>query len=107
MDAFVLSSLHEGIPTVLLEAMALRTPVVATAVGGIPEVIDKSTGRLVQSRDDSELARQIVRLLSETDETKGLVGQARLRVEQHFTTLKQSDNVHRAYQQVTSIPDRP
>ena len=57
MDVFVLPSLHEGVPMALLEAMTLGKPVVATAVGGVPEIVrDRVTGRLVAPRDDRELA---------------------------------------------------
>lgn len=56
-DVFCLPSHKEGLPTVLLEALACGTPVVATAVGGIPEIVaDGQVGRLVRSRDPQELA---------------------------------------------------
>lgn len=63
-DVLVLASSREGWPNVLLEAMACGTPVVATAVGGIPEVVtDESVGRLVQQRDGATLAEAIRNLV--------------------------------------------
>lgn len=59
-DCLVLSSISEGFPTVVAEAMMCRVPVVATAVGGIPEVIKhRSTGLLVQPRDPASLGEAI------------------------------------------------
>jgi len=56
-DVFCLPSHKEGLPTVLLEALACGTPIVATSVGGIPEIVaDGQVGRLVRSRDPSEMA---------------------------------------------------
>ena len=61
-DVFVLNSTHEGLPHVILEAMILGLPVVATAVGGTPEiVIDGKTGQLVNARDGS-LAETLARV---------------------------------------------
>ena len=61
---FTLCSLTEGVSLTILEAMALRRPVVASAVGGIPEMIeDGLTGLLVPPRDPEALATAIVRLL--------------------------------------------
>ena len=60
-DLLVLASSREGWPNVLLEAMACGTPVVATAVGGIPEVVSQNhLGRLVQQRTPAALAAAIV-----------------------------------------------
>lgn len=69
MDLFVLPSLDEGLGIALIEAMAMELPVVATNVGGIPEVVDNGqTGILVPPRDSEALAQAIVALLK--DEAK-------------------------------------
>ncbi len=58
MDFFVLSSLHEGVPMVLLEALALKRPVIASGVGGIPEVVAHGvSGMLVGRRMPPSLRR--------------------------------------------------
>lgn len=63
-DAFCLPSHKEGMPTVLLEALSCGTPVVATAVGGIPEVMaDGEVGYLARSRDPEELASRLLQAL--------------------------------------------
>jgi glycosyltransferase involved in cell wall biosynthesis len=62
-DVFVLASYYEGLPVAVMEAMALGLPVVATAVGGVPEMItDGVEGLLVPPRDPGALARAIERL---------------------------------------------
>jgi glycosyltransferase involved in cell wall biosynthesis len=65
-DIVVLPSHSEGSPYVLLEAMAARVPVVATAVGGVPEMVkDEESALLVPARDPRRLAMAIARLLAE------------------------------------------
>jgi glycosyltransferase involved in cell wall biosynthesis len=66
-DIFLLPSVNEGLPMSLLEAMAAGVPVIATAVGGIPEVVrGGQTGLLVKPADAGELSAAIVRLLSDS-----------------------------------------
>ncbi len=82
---FVSASLTEGISLTLLEAMAVGLPVIATAVGGNPEIlVDGVTGRLTPPRDPAQLAEAIVSLVRrpETWHSWGRAG--RRRVEQHF-----------------------
>jgi len=63
-DAVILPSLVENLPTVLIEAGAAGRPVVATTVGGIPEIVqDEVTGLLCPPADPDEMARQITRLI--------------------------------------------
>jgi glycosyltransferase involved in cell wall biosynthesis len=67
-DVFVLSSRHEGLPVALLEAMAAGRPVVATRVGGVPEVVrDGGEGILVPPGDPEALAAAMVTVLVDSD----------------------------------------
>jgi glycosyltransferase involved in cell wall biosynthesis len=62
-DAFALTSHSEGLPLVLLEAMAAGVPVVATAVGGVPDLVEHGrTGSLVPAGDGTALLTELVRL---------------------------------------------
>jgi glycosyltransferase involved in cell wall biosynthesis len=79
-DAVVFSSLFEGLPIALLEAMAMARPVVATRVGGIPDAVDDGIeALLVPPRDEAALAGAIERLLrdSAARESLGTAGRAR------------------------------
>lgn len=68
-DVAVLSSLSEGLPQSLLQAMAAGVPVVATRVGGVPEVvINEKTGILVESGNHEGLAKGIIRILRSPNE---------------------------------------
>ncbi|MCI0638801.1 MAG: glycosyltransferase [Gemmataceae bacterium] len=68
LDVFVQSSYTEGLPNVVLEALAARVPVVATAVGGTPEILhDGETGFLVEPRDSTTLARRIGDFLADEE----------------------------------------
>lgn len=76
---------RDGMPTVLLEAMALGTPCVATDVTGIPELIeDGSSGLLVAQRDPAGLAAALARLLDDEQLRMRLAAAARRRVEADF-----------------------
>ena len=81
-DVFVMSSITEGLGTSLLDAMAAAKPIVATATGGIPEVVvDGVTGILVPPRDDASMAAAIVQLLKDAAlrQQMGYAGLARAR----------------------------
>jgi glycosyltransferase involved in cell wall biosynthesis len=87
LDLCVMSSHHEGIPTVLLESMYLRKPVVATAVGGIPEVVeDERSGLLVEPGDPQALAAACLRAVRDRDLTDRLGRAAKDRVESEFSS---------------------
>lgn len=81
-DAFVLPSRHEGLPISLLEAMAAGLPSVATAVGGIPSLVDDGgSGLLVPASDPPALAAALERLAGDRDLAQRLGGEARRVVE--------------------------
>jgi glycosyltransferase involved in cell wall biosynthesis len=83
---FLLPSYHEGMPMAVLEAMSWGLPVIATPVGGIPQVIDHEvSGLLVAAGDIEGLARQIERLLADTALRERLGANARARIEADFS----------------------
>jgi glycosyltransferase involved in cell wall biosynthesis len=82
---FVLSSISEGISLTLLEAMARGLPVVATRVGGSPEVVAKGeTGLLVPARDPAALARALLQMHRDPNACRRMGVAARERVERCF-----------------------
>jgi len=85
MDVYVQSSVAEGMANSVLEAMAAGLPVVATAVGGTPEVvIENETGLLVAPRHPSALADAMLRLLTDHRLAENFGRAGRARVEAHF-----------------------
>ncbi len=85
MDVFVLPSLYEGFGIAILEAMAARRPVVATAVGGIPEfVVHGQTGLLVPPGDPVALAAAVHSLLSHPEQARLMGVRGRERARDHF-----------------------
>ena len=84
-DAFVLSSLSEGLPVACIEALALGTPTVATAVAGIPELIlHESSGLLVPAGSAQELAAAIARYMDDEVLRQSVSIAGRRWVELHF-----------------------
>jgi colanic acid/amylovoran biosynthesis glycosyltransferase len=85
-DAFALASFAEGIPVVLMEAMAMEIPCVATRITGIPELIqDGVDGLLVAPSDVGQLATAIVRLMDEPDLRKRIGSAGRLKVIEKYS----------------------
>ena len=74
-DVFVLSSMSEGLPLVIPEAMASRLPIVATAVGGLPGIVPREVGRLVPHGDAGALTKAIAEL-TDSAPTRRTLGEA-------------------------------
>jgi len=85
MDIFVLASVLEAAPIVVLEAMACAKPVIATRVGGVPElVIDGETGILVPPKQPEAIAKAVLYLLNHPKEAGEMGLKGRQRVTDHF-----------------------
>jgi len=103
-DIVAIPSLKEATSIAGLEAMASACAVVATNVGGLPEIIeDGVSGLLVPPRDPEALAQAIARL-SETPELRKQLGlAARARVEQKFTWEQMASETTRAYERAIAV----
>jgi glycosyltransferase involved in cell wall biosynthesis len=86
MDLFVLNSVREGLPNVVLEAMALGAPVVATNIAGIPSLIrDRDTGRLIEPGDAEQLYQAISSSIASPDAIDGMSRRARGLIERDYS----------------------
>jgi glycosyltransferase involved in cell wall biosynthesis len=86
MDIFCLPSLQQGIGTIMLEAMALGRPVIATRVGGVYRVVrDNETGLLVPPSDSARLADRILELLNDPEHARRIGDAAREEVRREFS----------------------
>lgn len=98
-DVVVLPSRTEGLPIVPLEAMALRKPVVATTVGGTPElVLDGRTGLLVPPADPERLAAAIRELLDDPQRAAEMGDAGHHRLRTHFSAAQMVERVVGIYQ---------
>lgn len=98
MDIFVLPSLHEGIPMVLLEALAMKRPVVASRVGGIPEVVlDNRSGMLVSPANAVELASALAEMIRNRRQAAEFGRVGRNQVEQEFDASVMADRIAGMY----------
>lgn len=102
-DLLVNPSLSEGLPNIVLEAMALGVPVVATAVGGVPEIItDGIEGRLVPPGDAAHLAEAIIRMARSPQEAAEIADSARQRIQKEFSYESQMAALRAIYQRFGS-----
>lgn len=97
-DLFAMSSRMEAFPLVALEAQSCGKPVVAFAVGGIPEAVeDGRTGRLAPPEDPAALASAIRDVL---DDPRDLASAARGRIERHFSLPRMAERISRLYEEI-------
>ncbi|MFP4055623.1 MAG: glycosyltransferase family 4 protein [Candidatus Brocadiia bacterium] len=107
-DVFVMSSHLEGLCTSVLDALAMRKPVVATTAGGLPEIVDhEKTGLLVPSKAPRPLAEAIVRLVRDRELARRLGEAGRRRVEEAFSADAMVEGTLRVYREVTDESEDP
>lgn len=87
IDVFVHPSLTEGTPNAIIEAMSHAKPIIATAVGGVPDVVSEEVGVLVPPNNVAALAAAMSRLAADSDLRRRMGQAARKRYEQFFTPL--------------------
>jgi glycosyltransferase involved in cell wall biosynthesis len=100
-DLFVMPSVTEGLGTSLLDAMACSKPIVASRVGGIPEVVmDGKTGILVPPKDADLLAEAIVRLMQDRAEAAAMGDAGYARVTERFTVERMVEETLAVYERL-------
>jgi glycosyltransferase involved in cell wall biosynthesis len=99
---FVMSSLTEGMPLVLLEAMQWRVPILATSVGAIPELLDGGQrGQLVAPGSIDELVHGLLRIMTPGDAARAdRIERAHRAVLHHYTSQRMADEYDRLYREV-------
>jgi glycosyltransferase involved in cell wall biosynthesis len=102
LDVFVMPSRHEGLGVAVLEAMAMSLPVVASAVGGIPEAVrPRETGLLVAPDDPAALAAALNEILQDVEKAKRMGAAGRARVLAEFSMEEMAARYERLYDDVS------
>lgn len=103
LDVLVVTSLSEGLPLSIIEAMAVGVPVVASSVGGVPEVIKSGRNGFLCSIDrPEEFVDCILKLIYNPDMRSNLAFRARAVVERKFSLLKHLASMARVYDEVSN-----
>lgn len=103
LDLFVLPTLQEALGTSILEASAMNKPVVASAVGGVPEVVREGiTGALVPPEDPAALAAAIIRLLRDRTQLCRMGQAGRRMVEEGYTTGQMAERMFNLYNELAA-----
>jgi glycosyltransferase involved in cell wall biosynthesis len=105
MDIFALSSLREGLPNVVLEAMAMEVAVVATRIAGVPRLVEhEENGMLVDVRDAEQLASTLARLAADGRLRARLGKAGRRTVESRYSFEQRMERIREIYDGLLAIP---
>ncbi|HMC12409.1 MAG TPA: glycosyltransferase family 4 protein, partial [Pirellulaceae bacterium] len=103
-DIFCLPSLQQGLGSIMLEAMALGRPVIATGVGGVSSVIrDGETGLIVLPQNSGELARRIIELLDQPARARAMGAQARKLVVEQYSVDTMVHRTAQLYREIVPV----
>jgi glycosyltransferase involved in cell wall biosynthesis len=106
VDLLVHPSWAEGFPNVVLEAMCAKKPVVATRVGGCPELVSADNGRLVEPRQPAQLADAIAELLGNPALAQELGRRGRALVEERYSLERMSHTIQSLYESLLAGSER-
>lgn len=102
-DVFVLPSMKEGLSIAVMEAMALRRPVIATAIAGMPEVVhDGETGLLVPAADSEALSKALERMFCDRNLSEKFARSGREFLESHFDQRMRLREVDETFQRIVA-----
>ncbi|MEL6536282.1 MAG: glycosyltransferase family 4 protein [Bacteroidota bacterium] len=105
LDVFLMTSEEEGLGSSILDAFCVGVPVVATAAGGIPEIVEhEQTGLLAPVRSPKELADHVLRVQGDNVLRSHLVTQAQRRLQTSFTTQTLAEQTLEHYRAILSSP---
>jgi glycosyltransferase involved in cell wall biosynthesis len=108
MDVYLMTSQFEGLPIAMLEAMVLGKPIVATAVGGIPEVIgDGVEGRLAPAGEITQLAAHVTALLKDATLRQAMGQRGATKVEEHYHIKERVRTIEEVYDAVLTKRRQP
>jgi len=102
-DAFVLSSRTEGTPIALFEAMSARVPIVATQVGGVPDVVTEAEAMLVPAENPADIAVALENIQSDPVASAKRAQSAKTRLERSFAVEPWLDAYECLYRQITRV----
>ncbi len=103
LDVLVQPSLNEAVGRILIEAGASSVPVVATKVGGIPEIVlDGQTGILIEPGDAQGLAQAVISLLEDEDKRKKMGLNAKNRINERFSAQSMVNSISQVYSNMSS-----
>ncbi len=104
LDLVALSSANEGLPVSLIEAMAAGRPVVATRVGGVPDLVEHGvTGLLVSPEDPAALAEATMALLTDPERRRAMGEAGRKRVHPAFSAERLVEDIDRLYTELLAV----
>lgn len=100
-DIFLLSSISEGIPLTIIEAMASELPVISTDVGGVREMIDSGkNGLLATARDDVQIAEHILRLAKSPEDRQAFGTHGKHRAREMFSQRRMNESYQYIYEEL-------